>query len=618
MTVSTKHYVAVNLGSGPNTGTGDDLLTAFNKINQNFGNYETVGFPTGDISASGTVQAAYFVGDGSQLTGIAASYSNVNAKTYLAAFNGNIIPSANVTYDLGSNDHRWKDLYLSGNTIVLGDTTISTDGTRITALGASFSLPTGAVGFANVVQEVTTDFSTVYAYNKSPGHRYTPNLTTYSSAPIVWDELRTVKFINNTESLDTLGGRFANATVALDSAGNVAGITITDGGIGYDAYYPFYSTDPTGYDNGQFSWGGAYGEQYYYKRIGLIPTSVADMGNITSYVPYSLQKLPGVPTVGSNTYHWIGNTGSNVSITIDWSSNVVTSYTYTPALPALTSANDWQNWLLDYQANNVNGNYLGSGAASGSRASYVVYDYLHQEALPSSLVYDITLGRWYPNGWGYPVGSYFDLVAAGYTNSFSVQLNSTAMGYAQLENSSGYVYWLRGASIPDGATVMGTVRVTGDLFVSPTSLYLGNCKLTSPNRNLQINGNVIVSDTITNGYGANLTVNGTIQHKYFWYANTASSSWSVTLAPGGDDMVFLQTTGNLAIGYNTPIQPGSKAEVTVWNNSAGNVWVNLPTAKTNVARGNILVYAQGYTCFRFAAFGTDSANVFCSVDRATG
>ena len=83
MTVSTKHYVAVNLGSGPNTGTGDDLLTAFNKINQNFGNYETVGFPTGDISASGTVQAAYFVGDGSQLTGIAASYSNVNAKTYL-------------------------------------------------------------------------------------------------------------------------------------------------------------------------------------------------------------------------------------------------------------------------------------------------------------------------------------------------------------------------------------------------------------------------------------------------------------------------------------------------------------------------------------------------------
>lgn len=96
MTVSTKHYVAVNLGSGPNTGTGDDLLTAFNKINQNFGNYESVGFPTGDISASGTVQAAYFIGDGSQLTAIPTNglYSNANVASYLPTYSGNI---ANVT-----------------------------------------------------------------------------------------------------------------------------------------------------------------------------------------------------------------------------------------------------------------------------------------------------------------------------------------------------------------------------------------------------------------------------------------------------------------------------------------------------------------------------------------
>ena len=96
MTVSTKHYVAVNLGSGPNTGTGDDLLTAFNKINQNFGNYESVGFPTGDISASGTVQAAYFIGDGSQLTAIPTTglYSNANVASYMPTYSGNV---ANIT-----------------------------------------------------------------------------------------------------------------------------------------------------------------------------------------------------------------------------------------------------------------------------------------------------------------------------------------------------------------------------------------------------------------------------------------------------------------------------------------------------------------------------------------
>ena len=38
---------------------------------------------------------------------------------------GNIVPTANVTYDLGTSSNRFKDLYLSGNTINLGTTAIS-------------------------------------------------------------------------------------------------------------------------------------------------------------------------------------------------------------------------------------------------------------------------------------------------------------------------------------------------------------------------------------------------------------------------------------------------------------------------------------------------------------
>lgn len=43
----------------------------------------------------------------------------------LQNISSNVSPSANVTYDLGTPDRRWRDLYLSGNTINLGDTTIS-------------------------------------------------------------------------------------------------------------------------------------------------------------------------------------------------------------------------------------------------------------------------------------------------------------------------------------------------------------------------------------------------------------------------------------------------------------------------------------------------------------
>lgn len=50
---------------------------------------------------------------------------------------GHIVPSANVTYDLGTPILRWRDLYLSGQTIDLGGQTISTGEEGI-------SLPTGS------------------------------------------------------------------------------------------------------------------------------------------------------------------------------------------------------------------------------------------------------------------------------------------------------------------------------------------------------------------------------------------------------------------------------------------------------------------------------------------
>jgi hypothetical protein len=44
---------------------------------------------------------------------------------------GNIIPQSNVTYNLGTATQRWKDIYLSGNSIFLGNATISANATAI-------------------------------------------------------------------------------------------------------------------------------------------------------------------------------------------------------------------------------------------------------------------------------------------------------------------------------------------------------------------------------------------------------------------------------------------------------------------------------------------------------
>jgi len=48
---------------------------------------------------------------------------------------GNLNPNANVTYDLGNTTSRWRDLYLAGNTIFIGDQTISANTTSISLSG---------------------------------------------------------------------------------------------------------------------------------------------------------------------------------------------------------------------------------------------------------------------------------------------------------------------------------------------------------------------------------------------------------------------------------------------------------------------------------------------------
>src|SRR6056300_697336 len=52
------------------------------------------------------------------------------------AIDQNLVPSANVTYDLGTADKAFKDLYLSGNTLVLGSASITSTESGTIALPA--------------------------------------------------------------------------------------------------------------------------------------------------------------------------------------------------------------------------------------------------------------------------------------------------------------------------------------------------------------------------------------------------------------------------------------------------------------------------------------------------
>jgi hypothetical protein len=98
MTISTT-YTAVNVGTVANDGTGDNLRTAFDKVNQNFGNIYTDGIEVAALNVTGAANAAYFAGDGSLLTNLPLGtlYGNANVATYLPTYSGNLNTLNNVT-----------------------------------------------------------------------------------------------------------------------------------------------------------------------------------------------------------------------------------------------------------------------------------------------------------------------------------------------------------------------------------------------------------------------------------------------------------------------------------------------------------------------------------------
>lgn len=122
---------------------------------------------------------AAFIGGGS-------SYGDADVASYLNAnLNTAIIPDTNSVYDLGSAEFKFRDLYLSSNTIYLGDATISSEGNKI----KTDELQTGDLHLSNMTKSANSVDGTrgswtfqegdenLFLINNSSGKKYKFNLT---------------------------------------------------------------------------------------------------------------------------------------------------------------------------------------------------------------------------------------------------------------------------------------------------------------------------------------------------------------------------------------------------------------------------------------------------------
>ena len=148
----------------------------------------------GTLTADGFI-GSHYANDSTLLLNAVTGAVNLNGTV-----KGHVIPFTNIAYDLGSASNRFRDLYLSGSSIKLGDATI-------TSTGAAVNLPAGSTINGSVIGTGT-------GAGVEAGMNYNINIVGDDSTVIV---------NARTRAITAVGGFTGNLTGAV--VGNVTGNT---------------------------------------------------------------------------------------------------------------------------------------------------------------------------------------------------------------------------------------------------------------------------------------------------------------------------------------------------------------------------------------------------------
>ena len=243
----------------------------------------------GNVYSGGVVVVTGNVSGGNLVTAGTANVGNLNVTGNVTSA---LLPNANVTYDLGSDTQRWKDLYLANSTIYLGNANIKANGTSI-AMSGNLS-----------GSNISTGGTLSVTGNANVGNLGTAGLIVATG--------------NVTGGNITTGGVVAatgNVTGGnLNTSGNVNASIIVAGGTGM-----YLSAGPSGYIN--------------FFTTGGDKASISDTGNITgSNVIANSTVFAGTANVSGNVNAGNIITGGTVSATGNGTFGNVSATTFTGAL----------------------------------------------------------------------------------------------------------------------------------------------------------------------------------------------------------------------------------------------------------------------------------------------
>ena len=549
----------------------------------------------------------------SQLRGINA---NVILTSGTVNVSGNLIPSADVTYNIGSEDKQWKDLYLSGNTIYLGGATLRTNGSALefTPVGSETAIdlsgdtdPTSiSSGTSNV--RVTSSYVNV-AINNS-------NVVSISGGGIVTTgNIAAEYIIGNGSQLTGLPAGYTDANVAEylpTYTGNIASLTTANTNMkGYVDAINSTLTANAGAQAGtlatiqstyaQLSGAGFTGalSAPSLSLATALPVTSGGTGATTSataldnLLPSGEQTGYVLKTSGPGTYYWSGETGGGgvtvgQQLTTVRQSNVATAgqtvfdfeegIAYTPGTGQLRVYIDGVRQHPDAYTETSNVSYtLSSGVSAGTNV-FAEIDQFSTFDNFANLVYASNVGN---------------IQAAGLTvqaaiesleNNKAPQSNPVFTGNVSAANFAGNVT----------ATNITATNITGTLLTASQPNITGVGTITSGTWSA---GTIDISRggtgaTTTSGVGGaldNLLPSG--EQTGYVLATTGAGSYFWT-SP---------STGGTTVGQQLTTQRQSNAIV------SNTTVINLSGISYTPGAGQLRVYVNGVR--QFPAAYTETSNV---------
>ena len=259
-----------------------------------------------------------------------------SATSDVVSFNGrvntSIVPAANVTYDLGSSALRWKDLYLAGSTITIGNSTIS-DSSGTLNLGNT-SIADLTVNGNTAIGSNTSDIVTFNALVNSSINPAANATYSFGNNTSRWFELHAANVHSEYGYFDkdvTISGNLSiNGTLTTVNANN---LTVTDSLIQLAANNTTSDTLDIGlYGNYQTGGGdpehaGLFrdatdGKWKLFKDLTAAPTTTVDTSNNTyataTLVAYlesgGLQTNSSAVAISSNSTVSVSITANSITL----------------------------------------------------------------------------------------------------------------------------------------------------------------------------------------------------------------------------------------------------------------------------------------------------------------